>query len=762
MSTTPDEAPQAGDQVLEAVGFTAERFLTADSWEQVIPEVLERLGRATDVSRVYVYENSVREDGELVMSQRWEWCGPDVQPTLGWQNTVGYPYSDGYMHFRDELAAGRAIYGLTREFPESEQADMELEGIVSNAVVPIFVGANWWGYMGFDHCIDEHLWTAAEIDALLAAAGTLGATIYRKQVESQLAGTAEELHAVEQRYQALVEQIPAVLYMDPIDIHGTTLYVSPQVEEILGVTQEDYLADPDMWRKLLHPDDLERAESDYASYLETGSPEASDYRMIRPDGRIVWLHDRATILRDESGKPFITQGVMFDVTKQKEAEQQVAFMAYHDRLTGLPNRAMFEEHLEFALARAARTATAVAVLFMDLDNFKILNDTKGHAAGDELLQKIALRMQDATRETDLVARQGGDEFLVLIGDIEMEGEEEGSSPYVVAESVASRVLQSLETPFRIDGEDYHTSASIGIAIFPMDARDATTLLMNADSAMYRSKRSGTASYTVHRDEQDVVPDAPTFAARLREAADKQEWEVRYHPIVELDSGRLVTLEALVRWRDPTGGLIRPGEFLPLAEEIGVIDAIGDWVLDHICSQLEEWRDEGLGMDISYNLSPRQLRHPDLAEHLLPFLSARHISPASLIVEVSEATAMTDPERTQKVFNSLRSAGLRVALDDFGTGGSSLARLQHLPVDILKIDQSFVRDLAAEESAASMIMAMVQTARALDISLVAEGVETEQQRRMLVRAGCTLGQGYLFSRPLPADRMLEALRNEGRI
>ena len=758
----PQNGPEAGsgDHVLEAVGYAAERFLTAAHWEDVIPEVLQRLGEATDVSRVYVYENRVREDGELLMDQRWEWCGPRSQPTMGWENTIGYPYSEGFEHFRDELSAGRAVYGLTSEFPESEQEDMKLENIVSNAVVPIFAGPDWWGYIGFDHCLDEHEWTGEEIDALLAAAGTLGATIYRKRIEGELAGAEKELHAAEERYQALVEQIPAVLYMDPIDIHGTTFYVSPQVNEILGVTAEEYLADPDMWRKLMHPDDLERAEQDYITFLETGQPEASDYRMIRPDGRLVWIHDRSTILRNEKGEPYITQGVMFDVTKQKEAEQQVAFMAYHDRLTSLPNRAMFEEHLEFALARAGRANMAVAVLFMDLDNFKQLNDTKGHAAGDELLQKIAMRMQDATRETDLVARQGGDEFLVLLGDIEMDGGEEGSSPYVVAESVASRVLQAFETPFKVGGEDYFTSASIGIAIFPMDARDSTTLLMHADSAMYRSKRAGSGGYTVHRDEQ-VASDAPTFAARLRDAAVKEHWEVRYHPIVELDTRRPIALEALVRWRDPTGGLIRPGEFLPLAEEIGLIDAIGDWVLDHICSQLEEWHDEGLELDISYNLSPRQLRHPDLTEHLLPFLNSRRISPASLIVEVSEATAMADPEKTQMVFESLRTEGLRVALDDFGTAGSSLARLQHLPVDMLKIDQSFIRELGAEESAASMIMAMVQTARALGISLVAEGVETEQQRRMLVRAGCTLGQGYLFSRPLPADRMMESIRAQLR-
>lgn len=761
MAEKPKKRSHPRDPVLEAVGYAAEQFLTSANWQDVMPQVLARLGEATDVSRVYVYENRVLDDGELVMDQIFEWCGPRVTGTMDLETAHDFPYAGGFERSRDELKAGHPIFGLTRQFPESEQADMLEEGIVSNAVVPIFVASYWWGYMGFDHCFDPHAWTQMEIDALLAAAGTLGATIHRKQVVEQLAGAEAQLFEAEAKYRALVEQIPAVLYIDPPDVHGTTLYVSPQIETILGVTQEAYLADPEMWLKLTHPDDLQQVEDDYQSFLETGSPEATDYRMVRPDGRIVWIHDRSIILRDESGAPFLTQGVMFDVTAQKEAEEQVAFMAYHDRLTGLPNRAMFEEHLDLALARAERARLAVAVLYMDLDNFKMLNDTKGHAAGDQLLIEIAARLQEATRDTDLVARQGGDEFLVLLADVETLTEEgEVASAYVVAESVASRVLQAFEPPFMVSDEEFATTVSIGLSVYPLDASDASTLMMNADSAMYRSKKAGPGRYAVFGRPTSETENQPSFTARLREAADLERWEIYYQPIVDLASREMAALEALVRWRDPTGGIIRPGEFIPLAEEIGLIEAIGDWVLDALCAQMKRWQEEGLKIDVSFNLSPRQLRHPELAEHLLPFLLSRDVDPGSVIVEIPESTAMTDPERTQKVLWSLREKGLRIALDDFGTGGSSLSRLKHMPVDILKIDDSFVRDLPDDEHAAGMATAIIETARSLGCLAIAEGVETEAQRLFLVKAGCTLGQGYLFRRPVPADEISESFRRRG--
>lgn len=739
------------DSVLEAVGFAAEQLLSSGDWEEAVTSVLQRLGQATGMSRVYIYKNRRDEDGILVMDQQFEWCAKGIEPTLGHASTKDFPYEPNFVNFKEILASGRAVYGLLADYPASERADMAREGIQSSASVPVNVGGEWWGFIGFDDCESPHEWTNPEMQALTAVGGTLGATIHQRMIERQL-------FEVEAQFKTLVEQLPAIVYLDPPGVNEETIYISPQIKDILGIDAAEYLHNPGLWLQVLHPDDRERAADDYDSFLATGQPDTSDYRMIRPDGRVVWIHDRARMITDAEGKQVLCQGVMFDVTEQKEAEEQVKFMAYHDRLTGLPNRAMFEEHLELALARAARGRFAVAVLFMDLDNFKLLNDSLGHAAGDDLLQQMSVRLRDATRDTDLIARQGGDEFLVLLGDIEREGDETdpdaAASPYVVAESVATRVGQSLKPPFLVAGQEWSSSASIGISVYPVDAADGIALMKNADAAMYRSKGAGPGNYAIHsRSGPESEVTRQTFTNRLRDAVEHDNWELRYQPIVNLETGALRAVEALVRWKDPTGGIIRPGEFIPLAEEIGLIDAIGDWVLEELCRQSADWRAAGLDLDISYNLSPRQLRHPDLAEHLMPFLEQHDVDPVTLIMEVTESSAMTDPERTQKVLMTLREKGLRLAIDNFGTSTSSFARLKNLPANILKIDRSFVRDVPDDDHAASMVNAIIDLTDSLGMTSIGEGIETEDQRKFLISAGCPEGQGYHFSRPIPASEII---------
>ena len=308
------------DPVLEAVGFAAERFLTARRWEDVVPEVLERLGVATNVSRAYVYENREREDGELVMDQIYEWCGPRVEGTMDRDAAHGFPYSQGFDRLRDELNRGRPVFGLTRHFPASEQADMLEEGILSIANVPIFVGPRWWGYMGFDHCLDEHAWAQAEIDALVAAAGTLGATIYRKEIEDQLLGAEEQLFEAEAKYRALVEQIPAIVYTAGIGAEGEWLYVSPQLEAILGYTPEEWLKHDSPWTTYIHPDDLQGALDVEANIREDQEEVELEYRMYASDGRLLWIRDESRVVRDESGQALYLLGVMFDITAEKETE----------------------------------------------------------------------------------------------------------------------------------------------------------------------------------------------------------------------------------------------------------------------------------------------------------------------------------------------------------------------------------------------------------------------------------------------------------
>jgi diguanylate cyclase (GGDEF)-like protein len=441
--------------------------------------------------------------------------------------------------------------------------------------------------------------------------------------------------------------------------------------------------------------------------------------------------------------------------KAKKAEAEVAFLAYHDKLTRLANRAMFEELLGMALARAERHDLAVAVLFLDLDDFKLVNDTLGHAAGDELLVQVAERLRSITRQTDLVARQGGDEFLLLLSDLEgskhfVPGDE--GSAYVAAETAAQRIQEALKTPFEVAGQELYASASIGLSVYPTDAADGVALLKNADTAMYWSKRSGPGGYRIFSPAEVGVPSHLSMGTRLRRAVEEQQWLLHYQPLVELSSGRMTGVEALLRWPDPSGGLIPPGEFIPLAEEMGLIEAIGAWVIEELCRQDEAWRADGLELGLSFNLSARQLRLRRLAESIVAPFEEHGVDPDRVVIEITESAAMADPERTQRILHDFRERGFRVAIDDFGTGYSSLSRLRHLPLDILKIDRSFILDVPADEHARSMVSGIIRLADGVGMTPFAEGVETEAQRAFLVASGCELGQGYLFARPMPPDEI----------
>ena len=450
--------------------------------------------------------------------------------------------------------------------------------------------------------------------------------------------------------------------------------------------------------------------------------------------------------------------------ERKRAEEQVAFMAHHDELTGLPNRAMFEELLDLAMARARRNDLAVAVLFMDLDNFKLVNDSLGHAAGDDLLAQLAERLRIATRDTDLVARQGGDEFLVLLADVEKEGEtplpEGTDNVSLVSESVAVRIHQSLEEPFLLQGEEFYGSASIGISMFPQDADDARSLLKNADAAMYKSKKTAPGGYIVYSTDGSDAMGKLSLTTRLRKAVESQHWILHYQPLVDLKTGEMTGVEALLRWQDPNGGIIPPGEFIPLAEEMGLIVAIGDWVMEDICRQSRIWSDAGLDLKISFNLSPRQLWQPEVVDKIVGHLEASQIDPASVAIEITESSVMTDPERSQRILWDLHARGVRLSIDDFGTGYSSLSRLKHMPVHTLKIDRSFVMDIPDDPDAGNMVEAVIQLAHSLGMSPLAEGIETPEQWEFLLQRGCEFGQGYYFSRPIPAEDIMTLFQEQG--
>ncbi len=576
------------------------------------------------------------------------------------------------------------------------------------------------------------------------------------------AGHRGEVDA-EARFRALVEQISAITYTWTWrEDEYFVLYTSPQIESILGYTPQEWIADPPAWYEWVHPDDRAVVIAENKRCETSAEAYSLRYRMIRKDGRVIWVEDSWVVVEDEHEGQRVFQGVVFDITQRKLAEEEVAFLAHHDKLTGLPNRAFFEEMLEMSISRARRHDLGVGVLFLDLDNFKLVNDSLGHHAGDQLLWQLGARLRGCTRETDLVARQGGDEFLLLLSDIERGtgAPADSDMAMIVAESVAERVREALREPFDLNGTEFFASGSIGISLFPQDAMDAETLLKNADTAMYQSKKYEPGGYVIFSTVDDDPLGRLSLTTRLRRAVELEDWVLHYQPLVDLSDGRMVGVEALVRWQEPNG-LVPPGEFIPLAEELGLIEAIGDWVIDEMARQQMLWAEEGIDLEMSFNLSPRQLWSAHLAEKVIGKLRLAGVDPTKIVVEITESTAMADPDRTQKILSELHAWGLTLAIDDFGTGYSSLARLRHMPVDILKIDRAFVREVDKDRGLAGMVRAMIQLAQSLDMTPLAEGIETPGELAFLRSNGCRLAQGFLFSRPVSPDEIPAlALRDGG--
>ncbi|MEX0989045.1 MAG: diguanylate cyclase [Actinomycetota bacterium] len=475
-------APE-GDRVIMAVASAARVLAHTPSWAEALPDVLEELAHATGARHACACENVEDDDGRVWMLRRAVWSEPSpARPVEVWGER--HAYEDGYARWATMLGRGEPIHGVVDSLPEAERTHLASHGVGSVLVVPVDRLHEWWGSLILAHD-DEHPWTGGERAALTAVAQMLGAAVDREE-------QARLLHETERRHRAHIESIPAITYIEDVDPDEPAgygeVYVSPQVETMLGYTPETWLADGGHWQRVIHPDDYQRVWDESARTTETGEPFMEEYRVRTAWDEWKWVRDESQLVLDDGGKPVFWHGVLTDVTARKEAEAQVAFLAYHDPLTGLANRALFEEMLEAALARARRAGSAVAVLFGDLDGFKDVNDTLGHHAGDVLLRAIADRLEPITRDTDVIARQGGDEFLVLMSDLPVEdGERFGA--VATARMMADRIRASLQEPFAIAGTEVTTSMSIGSSIYPLEADDMRSLLARADAAMYEGKRS---------------------------------------------------------------------------------------------------------------------------------------------------------------------------------------------------------------------------------------------------------------------------------
>ena len=431
--------------------------------------------------------------------------------------------------------------------------------------------------------------------------------------------------------------------------------------------------------------------------------------------------------------------------QRTQAEDALRFVATHDSLTGLPNRVMFGQRLDHAISQAKRHDRRLAVLFIDLDRFKVINDTLGHEFGDTLLRDVAQRLMQCVRASDTVARLGGDEFIVLL--------EEVSAPLFVA-GVAQKLIAALAQGFALAGKEYHVSASIGVSTYPDDAQNAPELLKNADIAMYRAKEQGRNTFQFYAAEQNVhTVERLTLESGLRRALERGQLVLYYQPQVDTASGRITGVEALVRWQHPELGLLPPASFIAIAEETGLIVPIGQWVLHAACATQRDWREAGLApLRMSVNLSPRQFLHEGLKSDIVNIARAAGVDTAELELEITEGMVMQDPERAVKLLRDIRSVGVRIAIDDFGTGHSSLAYLKRFPVDYLKVDRSFIADIPGDRGDAAITQAIIAMAHSLELKVIAEGVETQAQYEFVVAQRCDEYQGYFFSRPLPEPQV----------
>ena len=508
----------------------------------------------------------------------------------------------------------------------------------------------------------------------------------------------------------------------------------------------------------VHPDDRQRVRAAIDDALTNRVPYLVEHRIIGHDGSEVTVEQQAEVLFGDNDAPLRMIGTVQDVSERKRTERQIHQLAYYDALTGLPNREQFRKRTERALCAARRNSQRLALIFLDLDEFKYINDTLGHDAGDELLCNIADYLQHSIRASDLVAklntedasqaslsRLGGDEFTILLPDL---GQTE------VAAKVAERVLDQLRRPIKIQGKEFFITASLGIALYPDDADSVDTLLKNADIAMYHAKQGGKNSYRFYAKHMDERVQARlSMESKLKRALEREELYLHYQAKVEIATGRITGVEALLRWRNAEMGLVSPARFIPVAEETGLIVRIGEWVLETACRQAQSWPQAGLVLgNIAVNVSSHQFRRGRLIETVEQTLASTGWDAQSLELELTESVIMENAEETIRVLNQLKAMGVTLSVDDFGTGYSSMAYLKRFPLDIVKIDRSFVSDIITDPNDATIVRAVIALARGLNLTSIAEGVETEQQLDFLRDHGCDQIQGYLVNRPVPAGQM----------
>jgi diguanylate cyclase (GGDEF)-like protein/PAS domain S-box-containing protein len=728
-------------KLLHAVSLAAKELLTSTAIDESMAKVLQTIGEAVRVHRMLVFEDNTPPGGAPVFPLRFGWHSADASVIVDAAFLAITPgiYADSWF---EALYEGQAISVPPRAVPDGVvKAYFTRAGNRSILRVPVTIERKFWGYIGFDDCATEREWTSSEVDILRTLADLIGSAIIRERYVQQLKDA-----------NTIVESSPTILFRLRGDPSLPLIYVSHNVS-MYGYDPAEMIASPQLYQTIIHPDDELKILELMARIVREGSePAAVEFRMRASDGTYHWLECHYAPIRDATGRLAAIEGILTDITEKKEAADKIGVLARTDALTGLANRATFIDRLRQTLAAAKRGANSFAILYLDLERFKDINDTLGHFAGDLLLKAVAERLKGCTRETDIVARLGGDEFAILQADL---------IDLANAGALASKIHDVLVAPYPLGDTEMHISASIGISPYMAETEGSDEMLAQADLALYRAKDEGRDQYCFHTDDLDrEVRDRVALANDLRHALEGDELELYYQPQVELATGRIVGMEALIRWNHPKRGLLKPSDFLPIIEKTPLIVTLGQWVLDHACKQMNAWREAGIAPPIlAINLSLKQLQTRDeLVGSITQTLTKWGLSPKDLELDVTESMLAHVTLHKNSVLDRLQQLGVKIAIDDFGSQYSSLDYLKTYRVSRVKIPRVMIDASTQDPESSAMVRAIIGVARELGIEVIAQGVETEAQRDLLSSVPSTTKvQGFYYSAPVRTGDATEMLR-----
>jgi len=722
--------------LLDALIASDSLLHSSEDWRKTAPEVLRLLGEAPGYDRVCLYENGEGEDGWLTATCRMRWQSSQSRELFPACDRLDYEQA-GCGRWLASLQSGQPIHGASDSFPLPERRFLQHYGIRALVLVPVHVGEKWWGVLYVEHSRASGELSPQELGTLVAAGRSLGVAMQRD-------------HADERLRQAMAAFESAIEGIMVTDAQSRIIAVNQGFAEITGYTEDEALGQtPELLASGRH--DARFFEAMREEIVQHGRWRGEVWNR-RKSGEIYPQWVTVNVVRDAENRIVNEVTVFSDISESKRVQDRLYELVNRDPLTGLPNRRLLNELMEHALRQALRSRRLLALLFIDLDRFKAVNDTLGHLVGDKLLLEVSKRLAGAVRESDTVARLGGDEFLIMMGGLRSREE---------AALVAKKILLSLQSEFQVDGRELYIGASIGISVCPDDAVRADELLKMADIAMYHVKHNGKNSYCYYSsDLSHHAAERFTLDVELRRALERSQFALLYQPRVDLPSGRIIGAEALLRWHHPELGMVSPAKFIPLAEETGLIVQIGEWVLREAAQQLVRWMEQGLRVEtLSINVSGVQIQRSHFSDTVYGVLLETECEQGLLELEITESTVMHNTQHVSGVCEQIRQLGVRLAIDDFGTGYSSLSHLKRLPLDKLKVDQSFVRDLPHDEEDAAITCAIVALGHSLGLGVVAEGVETAAQEAFLREIGCDEAQGYYYSPPLDTAAFTELLRKQ---